>query len=205
MRRHALGILAILLLIVAVYGWITYGLKDSEANLFFSTCERIGLVFGVTWLAYPQLVRVASKTSARFVLLMVGIGLIILVRPKSIFMLGPVMLILAGLQFAGWLMRPARPKAAGGSPGARRRMAIGQARRRRLTTWTYRTYRSYESYAPRTCSNRDSLHPFEFGRQQHGLISGPLSGSNPERSYEEYESWKSGPLVYSPALMRDWV
>ena len=120
MRRHALGILAILLLIVAVYGWITYGMTDSEANLFFSTCERIGLVFGVTWMAYPQLVRVASKTSARFVLLMAGIGLIILVRPKSIFMLGPVMLILAGLQFAGWLMKPA---AAG---GRRQRREAGQ-------------------------------------------------------------------------------
>jgi hypothetical protein len=107
MRRHALGILAILLLMVAVYGWITYGLTDSEANVIFNTCERIGLVFGVTWMAYPQLVRVASKTSARFVLLMAGIGLIILVRPKSIFILGPVMLILAGLQFVGWIMKPA--------------------------------------------------------------------------------------------------
>ena len=41
------------------------------------------------WLAYPQFVLVASKTSSRFVLLMAGIGLIILVRPKSVFFLGP--------------------------------------------------------------------------------------------------------------------
>ena len=124
MRRHALGILAVLLLIVAVYGWITYGLKDSEANFFFSTCQRIGLVFGATWMAYPQLVRVASKTSPRFVLLMGGIGLIILIRPKSIFILGPVMLILAGLQFAGWIMKPP-PEAGGGrrEAGGRRREA----------------------------------------------------------------------------------
>jgi hypothetical protein len=127
MRRHALGILAILLLMVAVYGWITYGLTDSEANVIFNTCERIGLVFGVTWMAYPQLVRVASKTSARFVLLMAGIGLIILVRPKSIFILGPVMLILAGLQFAGWIMKPAPRQEAGGG----RRKARGGRREAR--------------------------------------------------------------------------
>ena len=109
MRRHALGILAILLLVIAVYGWSRYGLKESEANVFFNSCERIGLVFGAAWMAYPQLVRVASRTSPRFMLLMVAIGLIILVRPRSVIILGPVMLVLAALQFVGWLMKPPSP------------------------------------------------------------------------------------------------
>jgi hypothetical protein len=59
-------------------------------------------------MAYPQLARMASKSSAasaRFMLLMFVLGLIILIRPKTVVLLGPVMLILAGLQFAGWLMR----------------------------------------------------------------------------------------------------
>ena len=125
MRRHALLIFAILLLIVFLYGWITNGLNSGDATVFFTACERIGLVLGAMWLAYPQLVLVASKTSSRFVFLMLGIGLIILVRPKSVFILGPVMLILAGLQFAGWLMA-----GGGGRPeeGGRRRQATGDRR-----------------------------------------------------------------------------
>jgi hypothetical protein len=114
MRQHVLGILAVLLLAVAVYGWSTYGMKESEANVFFSSCERIGLIFAAAWLAYPQLVHLATRTSARFMLLMVAIGMIILVRPRSVIILGPVMLVLAALQFAGWLMKPP-PKAAGQS------------------------------------------------------------------------------------------
>ena len=106
MRRHALGILAVLLLVVAVYGWFTFGMKESDASIFFNACERIGLVFGAAWLAYPQLVHVATRTSPRFMLLMIGIGLIILVRPRSVIILGPIMLVLAALQFAGWLMKP---------------------------------------------------------------------------------------------------
>jgi hypothetical protein len=58
---------------------------------------------------------------------MAGIGLIILVRPKSIFILGPVMLILAGLQFAGWIMKPAPRQEAGGG----RRKARGGRREAR--------------------------------------------------------------------------
>ncbi len=114
MRRHVLGVLAVLLLVTAVYGWSTYGMKESQANVLFSTCERIGLVFGAAWLAYPQLVRLGTRVSARFALMMVAIGLIILVRPRSVILLGPVMLVLAALQFAGWLMKP--PPRATGSP-----------------------------------------------------------------------------------------
>lgn len=110
LRRKLLGILALALLAVSLYGWLVYGVTDSDAqaNLFFSTCQRLGLLFGAVWLAYPQLARLAASTSAasaRFLLLMAVIGLIILIRPKSIVVLGPVMLILAGLQFAGWLLR----------------------------------------------------------------------------------------------------
>jgi hypothetical protein len=113
MRRHALLVLAVLLLIVFLYGWMTDGLKSGDASVFYTTCERIGLVLGATWLAYPQLVLVASKTSTRFMILMFGIGLVILIRPKTAFILGPVMLILAGLQLAGWLMAGGSRQAGG--------------------------------------------------------------------------------------------
>ncbi len=110
MRRHALLALAVLLLIVFLYGWLITGLGHGDAAVFYTTCQRIGLVLGAMWLAYPQLVTFASRTSSRFVLLMVGIGLIILVRPRTAIILGPVMLLLAALQFAGWLMAGAGGK-----------------------------------------------------------------------------------------------
>ncbi|MHB8970391.1 MAG: hypothetical protein ACYC3X_12630 [Pirellulaceae bacterium] len=114
MRRHALGILTVLLLIMAVYGWSTYGLNEGQTALFFSSCWRIGLVFGMAWLAFPQLTKLSTRTSPRFMLLMLAIGMTILVRPKSVILLGPVMLVLAALQFAGWLMKPP-PKTPGHS------------------------------------------------------------------------------------------
>jgi hypothetical protein len=109
MRQHVLGILAVLLLVVAIYGWSTYGMKESQSSVFFSSCQRIGLVFGAAWLAYPQLVRISTRVSARFMLMMVAVGLVILARPRTVVILGPIMLVLAALQFTGWLMTPLPP------------------------------------------------------------------------------------------------
>ncbi len=112
MRRNVLGILAIGLLLVAAYGWTNDGLARSAGNryFFFSTCQRLGLLFGATWLAYPQLERVIASTSAasaRFMLLMFILGAAILVRPRLIVLLGPIILVLIGLQLVGWFLREA--------------------------------------------------------------------------------------------------
>ena len=77
-RRHILGTLALLLLLTAAYGWIAHRSAENETHRFiFSSCQRIGLVLGAAWLAYPQLARIASRASARFVVPLVLIGLIL--------------------------------------------------------------------------------------------------------------------------------
>jgi hypothetical protein len=111
MRRHALGVLSAMLLLTAVGGWWLYGWQDSQSSVLISVCQRVGLVLGACWLAYPQLVVVLSRTSLWFVLLMSGIGLMILVRPRSVVILGPAMLLLVVLQFIGWLIKPPQTRA----------------------------------------------------------------------------------------------
>lgn len=111
MRRHALGILSLILLAVAITGWSTYGLDESEAKGFaFSSCLRIGLVFGAAWLAFPQVVQMATRVSVPFAILMSVIGLIIVIRPRTAIVFLPVMAALAALQFMGWLMKPPERK-----------------------------------------------------------------------------------------------
>jgi hypothetical protein len=111
MRRHVLGILSLILLAVSIAGWSTYGLDESEAKGFaFSSCLRIGLVFGASWLAFPQVVQMASRVSVPFAVLMSVIGMIIVIRPRTAIVFLPVMAGLAALQFMGWLMKPPERK-----------------------------------------------------------------------------------------------
>lgn len=111
MRRHALGILSLILLAVAIAGWSTYGLDESEAKGFaFSSCLRMGLVFGAAWLAFPQVVQLAARVSVPFAVLMSVISMIIVIRPRTAIVFLPVMAGLAALQFVGWLMKPPERK-----------------------------------------------------------------------------------------------
>jgi hypothetical protein len=107
MRRHALGVLSLLLMAVSIAGWSTYGLNESEASGFlFSSCLRLGLVFGAAWLAFPQVVQLSTRVSPTFAVLMSIIGMIIVIRPRTAILFLPVMAGLAALQFVGWLMKP---------------------------------------------------------------------------------------------------
>jgi len=107
-----MGILSLVLLAVSITGWSIYGLDESEAKGFaFSSCLRIGLVFGAAWLAFPQVAQMASRVSVPFAILMSVIGMIIVIRPRTAIVFLPVMAGLAALQFVGWLMKPpSRPR-----------------------------------------------------------------------------------------------
>lgn len=106
MRRHVLGALSAVLLLTAVGGWWLYGWQYSQTSVLMSMCQRIGLVLGACWLAYPQLVGLLTRTSLWFALLVSSVGLIILVRPRTAVVLIPAVLVLAVLQFIGWLIKP---------------------------------------------------------------------------------------------------
>ena len=124
MRRHTCGVLAAAFLCGAAYGLATCGIGDSQASMFSSMGLRMGLVLGAIWLAFPQLAKLTVGTSTWFLVLLGAIGLIIVARPRTGVALGPIMLLLILLQFAGWLLKPPprrtrarqHPRDAGDSP-----------------------------------------------------------------------------------------
>ncbi len=106
MRRHAAGILAFLLLATAGYGFARYGLNADDSGFFWSSCWRIGLVLGAVWLAFPQLMRLTEHVSPAVLAVVGTIAAVVVVRPRTIVVLGPILLLLAILQFFGWLIKP---------------------------------------------------------------------------------------------------
>lgn len=105
---------AALLLTAAAGWWINDG-PSSQTSVLLSICQRIGLVLGACWLAYPQLIVILTRTSLGLVLLMSSVGLILLVRPRTAIVLVPALLVLAALQFIGWLIKPPRRRARRGA------------------------------------------------------------------------------------------
>ena len=106
MRRTAVGIIALLLLATAGYGFARYGFDDGEVSFFWNSCWRMGLVLGAVWLALPNLLERRPDASPVVLILAGLVGLVIVVRPRSIVFLWPILLILAIVQFFRWLVRP---------------------------------------------------------------------------------------------------
>lgn len=106
MRRHAIGILALLLLAIGFIGLLVYGVDDDRTSMLLSMCMRIGIVLGTIWLAFPQLLQLAGKSSPWMLILLVVCGLIVAMRPRTIFVIGPLLFVLGILYFIGWVMKP---------------------------------------------------------------------------------------------------
>lgn len=123
MRRTAVGIIALVLLGIAGYGYLRYGLDSGESGFFWSSCWRMGLVLGAIWFALPNLLEMKGKQSPMMLLIGLGLVMIIAVRPKVIVFLWPFLLILAVMQFFTWLIKPppgkSRRKRRGNSHGQR--------------------------------------------------------------------------------------
>ena len=92
MRRHAIGVIAILLTAAAAALWIWPTGEANEALLgpFF----RVGLLMGVLWLAYPDVERLPAWSVALFPVML----LVVAIRPKLILLAIPVILALAILR-----------------------------------------------------------------------------------------------------------
>ena len=98
MQRHLLGLIAAAFLLFAVGSWLlapSEGLADPIAGGSF----RIAILLGVMWLALPNVIGLTAKLPAW----LVGTTLIALIvmaaRPKSIVLLGPVLLAI-------WVLTP---------------------------------------------------------------------------------------------------
>lgn len=110
MRRTVLGIIALAFLATAGYGFARHGLGGGESSFFWSCCWRMGLVLACLWFALPKLLEQENTVSPLALTLVGSILLLIVVRPKAILFLWPVLVILAIGQFFRWLIQPPPPK-----------------------------------------------------------------------------------------------
>ncbi len=93
MRRHLLGIVAVLLFAGAVAFWI-WPPEGAAAQQFEAACWRVGALVAVFWLAYPQLYRVPSWL---WPALTVSLA-VLAIRPKYFVLAVPIIVALAILR-----------------------------------------------------------------------------------------------------------
>jgi hypothetical protein len=93
MQRHALGILALVLLTVGIVG---QGRLDAGAT---GTCLRVGGVLAILWLAWPQMRGVPLWLAGAL-----GVALVLIMRwPRLLLAALPLAVLL-------WLLRPRAPR-----------------------------------------------------------------------------------------------
>jgi hypothetical protein len=109
-RRHVLGIVAVLLLTAAavLLLGVPLGLEDNLARMYGSICLRAGLTLAATWLAFRQVSALLASCSPRLVVMLALGGLVVIVRPKAF----PIIVLLIGvvmvLEVLGWMLKPLR-------------------------------------------------------------------------------------------------
>ena len=94
MRRHAIGIITLLLLAGAAAFWIWPQSGSTWAPQFEAACWRVGALMGVLWIAYPDLKRIPPW----FWGVLVAALVIVAVRPRVALAAVPVLLVLAVLR-----------------------------------------------------------------------------------------------------------
>lgn len=108
-RRHALGVVALVLLVSAPVLFFRYDLFGFEANVgevASSICMRVGLTLGALWLAFPQILAIKSKYPPRLLLAVLGGSFVVIAYPRSF----PIVLVLVALigavEALGWFLKP---------------------------------------------------------------------------------------------------
>jgi len=97
MRRHAIGIIALVLLLLAVVFWIWP--PPWSGDLFArGAFVRVGAIMAALWLAYPEVKRLPPWLLAAIPLLLV----ILAVRPRWFLIALPIVIALA-------ILRPGMP------------------------------------------------------------------------------------------------
>lgn len=104
MRRHVLGILSILFLLVGLVLYFEPSLLAGDATMWSGIGVRVGTVLAVIWLAYPHL-EVLPKS---FILVIILSG-VILARWKQVFPVAIVIIV------AIMILRPRTPRKGRGS------------------------------------------------------------------------------------------
>lgn len=106
MRRHALGIIALLLISTGGVLLARFGIGETDWSMTASICLRAGLTLGAIWLAFPQVTAILAKIPRWLLLCLVAAVATLVIRPKALLYVGPILAALAALQFVGWLFTP---------------------------------------------------------------------------------------------------
>jgi hypothetical protein len=106
MQRHGFGIFGLLFLIAYGVLFFRYGFTDHEVSMMAGICQRVGLVLCAIWLAWPQLLQITQRVPPWIFGCILLALLIVMIRPKAILILGPVVAGIFVLQFMGWLFKP---------------------------------------------------------------------------------------------------
>ena len=106
MRRHALGIIGLVLIVTGLFILFRYGWDSGQTSFVGSVCMRIGIILGLLWLALPQLTDLFTRWPL-WVMGSFAMGIMVLaVRPKLFVVVGPILASIAVLQFVGLLFKP---------------------------------------------------------------------------------------------------
>lgn len=112
MRRRLLGIIAIILLVGGSVGLYLAGGSTTQLGLFLGACARSGALLGALWLAFPQIVELSQRVPPWLLGSIVVGGIAIMIRPRNIVLVGPLLIVLALMHFLGALFR-SKPKSKG--------------------------------------------------------------------------------------------
>ncbi len=91
MRRHAIGLIALVLLLTGAILWIWSPKSEGAAQMVMLACAKIGVLMGVLWTAYRDVERLPAWLVATFPILLA----ILAVRPRWFVFLLPLVIALA--------------------------------------------------------------------------------------------------------------
>ena len=94
MRRHAIGIIALLLLACAVVFLIFPIGNVAWQEPLGSACCRVGALMAALWLAYPDMHRVPTWLWGTLFAILV----VVAIRPRTVFLAVPIIVALAILR-----------------------------------------------------------------------------------------------------------
>jgi hypothetical protein len=109
-RRHVLGVIALLLLTAAVVLLlgVPQGLDANLRKMYGSICLRAGLTLGAAWLAFRQVSTLLASCSPRLMVTLALGSLVVIVRPKALPFILLLVAIVVVLEVLGWMLKPLR-------------------------------------------------------------------------------------------------
>ncbi len=119
-RRHVLGVVALILLISAVVLLLcNEGYDENVGGMAGSICLRVGLTLGALWLAFPQILAINTKYPPRLLLAVLAGCVILVAFPKSFPLVLVVVAVIGVVEAFGWFLKPPPSKRA--RPRSRRK------------------------------------------------------------------------------------